>query len=465
MSFWTRIAFAVLILAATAVPQVAHQFSYQGYLTDSDGNPVADGGHLFVFALYDLIDATTPLWFDTMYLQVSGGQFNALLGSEEPLPLGLFSGPSAVHYLEVTVDGEVLSPRTFIGGQPYSGISKGVVGDSMSLGENALTFKGASSALRVGIMTKYGLAGTVTEDTVTGETLFVADDGGNVKAGSIQANGSVTSGSAAKDPQIVVDGPSQTITATSGAISFDNENLVTDGNIGIGTSSPAYDLHVVGNLFATGNMGTEIKAVTNDLTDAFTIFTGGADRFSIIANSSGTDYMAFRWVFGGNDVRIMHLTQDGRVGIGTAAPTQPLEVAGIVYSTSGGFKFPDGSVQTAAATGSPTDRFSRELMEDFTPLDAQQLLSSIAAMPVEAWNYKGTTEHHIGPVAEDFVAAFDVGTVRETDGQRENQYLAASDVAGVALAGVKELIERNRQLEAEVAQLKALVQQLVDQHK
>jgi hypothetical protein len=44
----------------------------------------------------------------------------------------------------------------------------------------------------------------------------------------------------------------------------------------------------------------------------------------------------------------------GKLGVGTASPTQALEVAGTVYSTSGGFKFPDGSVQTSAATGGPS---------------------------------------------------------------------------------------------------------------
>ena len=40
----------------------------------------------------------------------------------------------------------------------------------------------------------------------------------------------------------------------------------------------------------------------------------------------------------------------GKVGVGTNSPTTALEVAGIVCSTSGGFKFPDGTTQTAAAT-------------------------------------------------------------------------------------------------------------------
>ncbi len=40
----------------------------------------------------------------------------------------------------------------------------------------------------------------------------------------------------------------------------------------------------------------------------------------------------------------------GNVGINTSAPANPLSVAGIVESTSGGFKFPNASIQTVAAS-------------------------------------------------------------------------------------------------------------------
>jgi hypothetical protein len=43
---------------------------------------------------------------------------------------------------------------------------------------------------------------------------------------------------------------------------------------------------------------------------------------------------------------------DGNVGIGTASPAEKLTVVGTIESTSGGIKFPDGTIQTTAAAPS-----------------------------------------------------------------------------------------------------------------
>jgi hypothetical protein len=47
----------------------------------------------------------------------------------------------------------------------------------------------------------------------------------------------------------------------------------------------------------------------------------------------------------------MRIDNTGKVGIGTTTPAYPLSVNGVVQSMAGGFKFPDGSTQTTAATG------------------------------------------------------------------------------------------------------------------
>ncbi len=45
----------------------------------------------------------------------------------------------------------------------------------------------------------------------------------------------------------------------------------------------------------------------------------------------------------------------GNIGIGTISPNSKLEVNGVIHSTLGGFKFPDGTIQTTAATGGGGD--------------------------------------------------------------------------------------------------------------
>ena len=51
----------------------------------------------------------------------------------------------------------------------------------------------------------------------------------------------------------------------------------------------------------------------------------------------------------------------GRVGIGVTAPVEKLEVNGIIKSSVGGFKFPDGTVQTSAATSSVGNNINGDL--------------------------------------------------------------------------------------------------------
>jgi hypothetical protein len=111
------------------------------------------------------------------------------------------------------------------------------------------------------------------------------------------------------------------------------------GNVGIGTASPAAKLDVVGNRIrlsdSTVNRGKEILLRVDGAEADLDV--NGANLF-IKSNTGNTVIQGF----GGN------------VGIGLTTPTEQLQVGGVIHSTTGGFKFPDGTVQTSASTGGGT---------------------------------------------------------------------------------------------------------------
>jgi hypothetical protein len=72
---------------------------------------------------------------------------------------------------------------------------------------------------------------------------------------------------------------------------------------------------------------------------------------------SGTAGQITKWIgFNGTSFTVgdSAITEDkfGNIGIGTTAPTSKLTVAGMIETTLGGYKFPDGTIQTTAGISS-----------------------------------------------------------------------------------------------------------------
>jgi hypothetical protein len=82
------------------------------------------------------------------------------------------------------------------------------------------------------------------------------------------------------------------------------------------------------------------------------------------------------------------------------------------------------------------------------PVNGAEVLEKLAELPVSTWNYKGDdpSVRHLGPMAQDFHAAFGLG-----DGDRTINLL---DANGVAVVAIQALYRRVKLLEAEVAALK-----------
>ena len=81
------------------------------------------------------------------------------------------------------------------------------------------------------------------------------------------------------------------------------------------------------------------------------------------------------------------------------------------------------------------------------------MLEKVVALPLSSWNYKAdTSTRHIGPMAQDFYAAFGVGP--------DDKHIATVDADGVALAAIQGLNQKLEETRAENAELKQRLEKL-----
>ena len=148
-----------------------------------------------------------------------------------------------------------------------------------------------------------------------------------------------------------------------------------------------------------------------------------------------------------NTTTRLYISTNGNVGIGTLNPTNKLMVVNARC---------DGSSWINAS--------DRNLKQGFAGVDAQAVLARVTALPVTTWSYKAQPgQKHLGPVAQDFHAAFGLG--------QDDTSISTVDESGVALAAIQGLNQKVecrsqeaedniRKLEAENAELKERLESL-----
>ena len=95
----------------------------------------------------------------------------------------------------------------------------------------------------------------------------------------------------------------------------------------------------------------------------------------------------------------------------------------------------------------------RNAKENFAPVDAKEILAKVTSLPLTRWNYKqDTATPHLGPMAQDFYAAFAVGP--------DDKHITAVDADGVALAAIQGLNQKLEEQRAENAELKQRLEKL-----
>src|SRR4029077_646700 len=91
----------------------------------------------------------------------------------------------------------------------------------------------------------------------------------------------------------------------------------------------------------------------------------------------------------------------------------------------------NGNVSATSFTSSS----DRNLKENISPISPREVLDKVAALPITRWNFKeDAATKHVGPMAQDFYAAFAVGP--------DDTHIATVDEGGVALAAIQGLNEK-----------------------
>lgn len=213
--------------------------------------------------------------------------------------------------------------------------------------------------------------------------------------------------------------------------------LRSDGNMGLGTWSPAYPVE----LERTGTNATFAAQRTDGAT---AVLTAAAAETQI---GSLTNHPLALMV---NNTPAMTLNNGGELQVHNAGITWTLSFTdtGLTIAPNNGSPNafvldPSGNLTLAGAVIESSDV---NVKENFAPVDPAEVLAQVLRLPITTWNYQADTAvRHMGPMAQDFYAAFGLGT--------DNRHIAPLDANGVTLAAIQALAQQNQAQENRLTQL------------
>ncbi len=295
---------AFVLSSGVALSKVPPYITYQGVLTDAEGQAMPDGTYDLTFRLYDVSTEGTPFWEDTREVTVTRGIFNTYLGPFE------FEF-DRIYWLGISVEyQEELVPRTPLVSVPFcltaqtvqdSAITTmklapgSVMGDRIAEGQVVRALNGIQEEVLL-------LAGeNVVIDQMENTITISASGGGGGVSGSGQAG------------QVAFWNGTSSITGDNW-LYWDSVNR----RLGIGTDNPNARLRVVSDEYLNGVFASTHQSDTTEVlranylgggsveataikgisrpADGFGIggeFTGG--QYGLIANGNGGDTGRYIW--------------------------------------------------------------------------------------------------------------------------------------------------------------------------
>lgn len=446
------------VLAQLATPTPPAQMSYQGFLTDANGNALAatsPTNYNIYFRIYNASTGltNTALWGELQTVTVDKGYFSVILGQGSPISgttlssvngglAAVFTNTDAsLRYIGLTVQGlnpgggdTEIQPRLRLLPSGYAFLA-GSANSLLSSTTGAQIVNTSGTSVGINQVPSGADALDVTGNvTITG-TLSADLNASQLTTGTLPASvfGAIPAGSLPAIPSTDLPTNLQALanndTLTLGGATL-SEGVLSIGGVTHFNDNPIY-----------------LRGGTND-----SHWLGYVDTFSIFV-SPGFPAPIYETY-----------TIDGPMLMGYSG-------GALAAAHGGGFLGDEpvialrwdtgGNIYTAGAVNPTCDRNLKQQFEEVNP---KQILDKVLAMPITKWSYKSDPKtRHIGPVAQDFHAAFEVGV--------DDKHIATVDDSGVALAAIKGLNqvvqEKDAELEAlkrQVQELQTTVQNLVKEH-
>jgi hypothetical protein len=326
---------------AQPTPNPPGQISYQGFLTDANGLPLATNtpiNYNVIFRIFNASTGGTLLWAEQQVVTVDRGYFTVMLGNGSAVSGGpntddltsIFSGGDASdRFLELTVQGLApgdppIAPRLRLLASPYSFLASkalNVDGSALTMGTVADARLSSNVALRAGGNNFTGVQ-TVTDGNVgIGKTSPTT---------ALDVNGTVTatafSGTFSGNGAGVTNVDLRSLN-TLGAISFPDGTFVLVSSPGVGRSPNsvvAADVNGDGrvDLISANYKDNTLTVLTNNGIGGFgsnATYSVGSEPNQVVAadvNGDGTpDLISANW----NDNTLTVLINNGTGGFGSKA--------------------------------------------------------------------------------------------------------------------------------------------------